>query len=353
MKNLPLSVYSGGYHEGHIQGVQVDKENGFVYFAFTTMLLKTDFSGNVVGSVINLAGHLGCIAFNSKTNKLYGSLELKHDIIGSGIMKMTGKQLSDEDAFYLVEFDCASITKMNMNAETDNIMKAVYLKDVVLDYSSTDEGSGKKHRYGCSGIDGTSIGPVFGGTDEKIMVAYGIYSETDRQDNDYQVILQYDLSIFEKYGRSLNQLAPHHSGPEKYEEKYFFYTGNTNFGIQNLEYDAFSKNWFVAVYRGNKPEFKNYRMFFIDGTVSPKSSPLIGRNGERGLVLTSAKIDEPDEKGLFGSMFPYGQTGMASMGDGIFYFSYDKRVPETNEFSSVIYKYRYIGKDPLFTIENN
>lgn len=351
MKNLPLSVYSGGCHEGHVQGVQVDKENGFVYFAFTTMLLKTDLLGNAVGSVKNLAGHLGCISFNSKTNKLYGSLELKHDIIGAGIMKMTGKQISDEDAFYLVEFDCASITKMDMDAENDGVMKAVYLKDVVLDYSSTDEASDKRHRYGCSGIDGTSIGPVFGGTEEKIMVAYGIYLEADRIDNDYQVILQYDLSIFDKFGQSLNQIAPHHSGPEKYEERYFFYTGNTNFGIQNLEYDPFLKTWFVAVYRGNKPEFKNYLMYFIDGTVQPKKSTLLGRKGEEGLVLTSAKMGEYDEKGVYGSMFPYGQTGMASMGDGTFYFSRDLRLLETKEFASEIYKYRYTDKENLFIIE--
>ena len=32
--------------------------------------------------------------------------------------------------------------------------------DVVADYEGTDEVSGVKHRYGCSGIDGTAYGPV-------------------------------------------------------------------------------------------------------------------------------------------------------------------------------------------------
>lgn len=339
---LPLSVFSGEYNEGHVQGIAVDKDNGYVYFAFTTMLLKTDFCGNPIGSVKNFAGHLGCITFDKDKNRVYGSLELKHDIIGADIMKCTGKALSDEDAFYLVSFDCEKIDKMNMDAETDNVMKAIYLPDVVNDYNGTDPVSGKKHVYGCSGIDGTALGPVFGKSEKKIMIAYGIYSETDRKDNDYQVILQFDRSVIDTYGAPLNQLAPHHSGVTA-EEKYFFFTGNTNFGVQNLEYDEFTKRWIVAVYRGNKPEFKNYRMFFIDGTVPPQKAVLKGRGDEKGLILTPASSD--------GTMFPYGQTGIAAIGDGTYYFSHDLRNPENKLFASSIHKYRYLESDPYFIKE--
>lgn len=339
---MPLSVFSGWYNEGHVQGIAVDKDNGFVYFAFTTMLLKTDFCGNPIGSVKNFAGHLGCITLDKDKNRIYGSLELKHDIIGADIMKSTGKTLSDEDAFYLVSFDCESINRMNMNAETDNVMKAVYLPDVVNDYNGTDPESGKKHIYGCSGIDGTAFGPVFGGSEKKIMIAYGIYSDTERKDNDHQVILQLDPSVIDSYGAPLDQLEPHHSGTTA-EKRYFFFTGNTNFGVQNLEYDEFTKRWIVAVYRGNKPEFKNYRTFFIDGTVPPQKATLKGRGSEEGLILTPATKD--------GTMFPYGQTGVAAMGDGTYYFSYDLRDPETMLFSSTVHKYRFSESDPYFIKE--
>ena len=356
MNKLPTSIYSGAYKEGHVQGIAIDKQRGYVYYSFTTMFLKTDMLGNPIGSVIKLAGHLGCITYDAHKNTVYGSLELKHDSIGAGIISRTGWDPSSEDSFYLVCFDCDAITRMNMNAETDGVMKAVYLSDVVKDYTDTDEVSSKLHRYGCSGIDGTGLGPVFGApanSHQKIMIAYGIYGETDRDDNDYQVILQYDPSVIEQFGQPLNQTAPHHSGPAHCEEKYFFYTGNTCFGIQNLEYDPYTKNWFVAVYRGKKTDFDNYNMYFIDGKVSPNISVLSGRNGETGLVLTSASLGvKGKQEGIRGTMFSYGQTGMASMGDGTFYFSHHGCNKETHEFYTEINKYILdTDNDNLFLIE--
>lgn len=342
LNNLPETIYSGIYRSGgHVQGIAVDAERGYVYYSFTTMLLKTDLQGNPVGSVIKLAGHLGCITFDKDNNKVYGSLELKHDAIGSGIISKTGWDPSSEDSFYLVSFDCEKIDRMDMNAETDNVMKAVYLNEVAEDYSSMDEISGKKHRYGCSGIDGTGLGREFGGTDKKIMVAYGIYSDVDRNDNDYQVILQYDREVIEKYGQPLNQSKPHHSGPETCEKRYFFYTGNTTYGVQNLEYDEYSGNWFAAVYQGRKSELDNFKMYFIDGNVSSQQSELIGRKGEKGLVLTSAKLGVMGkQEGIYGTNFPYGATGMASMGNGVFYFSHDGYDSDKGYFTTVT-KYRY------------
>lgn len=341
---LPNKIFSGYYREGHVQGIAVDAERGFVYYSFTTILLKTDLAGNPVGSVNNLAGHLGCITYDAEANAVYGSLELKHDAIGSGIIKRTGRDPSAEDSFYLVSFDCDAIDRMDMNAETDGVMKAVYLRDVVSDYSSVDEASGKKHRYGCSGIDGTALGPVFGaGKDsvKKIMVAYGVYGDTEREDNDYQVILQYDRSIFADFGQALDQAAPHHSGPEACEQKYFFFTGNTVYGVQNLEYDAYSGNWFVTVYTGKKERYRNAPMFVIDGSKAAVTSPLSGRNGETGQVLTSAELGVPGiPPQPFGSKFPYGQTGMASMGGGIFYFSQHGGNKEDKTFCTTIVKYR-------------
>ena len=48
---------------------------------------------------------------------------------------------------------------------------------------------------GLLGIDGISFGPAFGapkGSKPYLNVAYGIYGDTTRSDNDYQVILNYD-----------------------------------------------------------------------------------------------------------------------------------------------------------------
>lgn len=324
--NLPNSIFSGAWKEGHVQGIAVDTQRGFVYFSFTTILLKTDLEGTPLASVDNLIGHLGCIAFDSETNRLYGSLELKHDVIGRGIMERTGIPLPEEDAFYLVCFDLDQLDRMGMNAETDGVVRSVYLRDVVTDYVCMDGLSGRLHRYGCSGIDGVSVGPIFGSGKNgprKIMLAEGIRRELDRTDNDHQVLLQYDPSIFDQFGQPLNQQQPHHSGPESCESRYFFYTGNTNWGIQNLEYDPNSSYWFTAVYPGEKPEFENYSMFAIDGNIPARQAYLVGRGNETGLLLTSASIGSAEnDSGIYGTHFDRGSTGIASLGNGTFYISH-------------------------------
>ena len=334
--NIPRRIHSGYHPEGHVQGIAIDEVGGYIYFSFTTILLKTDLTGNPVGSVCNIVGHLGCITFDPDRRRVYGSLELKHDAIGRGIVSRTGKELAEEDAFYLVSFDCDAITAMNMDAEvTDgdgrSVMTALYLPDVVKDYAETDEVSGKPHRYGCSGIDGTAYGPVFGkapDSEKKIMVCYGVYSDVERTDNDHQVLLQYDPAIIEEWGKPLTQAAPHHSGCPA-EARYFFYTGNTTYGVQNLEYDPFTHTYLVAVYTGKKERFTNYPLFFMDAAAAPVGSELIGRGGEAGLLLSPARPTEAvSETG--GCWFGLGQTGIYAFGDGRYAFSHHmSRVEES------------------------
>ena len=57
----PKKIEAGSYPEGHVQGIAVDKKQGFVYYSFTTSLIKTDLLGNLIGSAEGLTGHLGCI----------------------------------------------------------------------------------------------------------------------------------------------------------------------------------------------------------------------------------------------------------------------------------------------------
>ena len=277
---LPNRITSPDIPEGHVQGIAVDTERGFVYYSFTTLLLKTDLTGRPLGSVVRLAGHLGCITFCPEDGNVYGSLEQKHDAIGAGIIRRTGWDPSCEDAFYLVRFDTDKITRMDMDAEKDGVMTAVYLRDVVRDYRETDEASGKPHRYGCSGIDGLGYGPAFSApadSSKKFMVCYGVYGDTSREDNDCQVISQYDPTVFAAFAKPLNQSLPHHSGPDHYEERYFFYTGNTVYGVQNLEYEPSRRQWLVAVYRGQKETFTNFR--WRSRPTAPGVGRPEGRNG--------------------------------------------------------------------------
>ena len=135
----------------------------------------------------------------------------------------------------------------------------------------------------------------------------------------------------------MNQELPHHSGPERCEHRYFLYTGNTSYGIQNLEYDEYTTDWIVAVYRGKKDCFSNHPMYFIDGSVAAVKTELRGRGGEIGEVLTLARSDGDDPRGI---EFPYGQTGIFSFGDGTYYFSLDGRDRERGVFYTAVTKYQ-------------
>ncbi len=344
IQSLPASFYCENEGGAHVQGIAVDAEHGYVYYSFTTELIKTDFSGKIIGSVKDLNGHLGCITYDSEKDRVYGSLEYKHDSIGSGFIN----NVSKEDAFYLASFDCPKIKSSDISAINNDVMKTVYLREVIEDYSSTDENSGKKHNYGCSGIDGVATGPAFGGSRDvrKLMVAYGIYSETDRTDNDYQIILQYDTDIFEKYGKTTNRISLSHSGPESCEKKYCFYTGNTSYGIQNLEYDDTTDCYFAAVYPGQKTSFDNFNMFCIDRKSAPSKAKMTGRK-EYGEVLSAGSALSASD-GKNGKRFGLGACGMASMGGGIWYFAESGYDPSDNYYSAKVNK--YMLKNGVFTL---
>lgn len=300
LRPLPDSLCPGTFKAGHVQGIALDREKGYVYFSFTTLLVKCDLEGNVVGTVKGLLGHLGCLAFNPADGRVYGSLEYKNDSIGKGILKREGvENLQLGEGFYIAVFDCDRISRMDMDAQADGVMTTVYLSEVYEDYSATGVdtlGNVRPHRHGCSGIDGVSFGPAFCSADKPderlLTVAYGIYGELDRADNDNQVLLQYDISDWKKYERPLQQGSLHRSGPAAPKGKYFVPTGNTTWGVQNLEYDAFSGCWYMAVYKGKKPQNPNYSHFKVSRDLS-----------------------------FEGFDYPYGSTGMISLGDGSFYVS--------------------------------
>ena len=309
-------IFTGTHGNNHIQGIAVDEKNGFVYYSFTTKLIKATLDGTLVGSVTGLTGHLGCIDFREADGKVYGSLEYKNDCIGKGIHANLGIEKEYEDAFYMAIFDVDKITRMDMDAEKDGVMTAVYLKTVVEDYNGTGM-DGTPHRYGCSGIDGTTFGPIPGSRDGKeyLFVCYGIYGDVTRRDNDHQVLLCYDTDDWAPLAKPLSQAAMHRSGPEAPLHKFFVFTGNTTFGVQNLEYDKYTDSFFMAVYPGQKPEFPNYHLFAVDGRVAPQKKPLRGLQ-EEGLCLTLKQVGTPQHPEVFGWRFSMGSTGLYAYGDG-------------------------------------
>lgn len=321
---LPATVDAGAWRSGHVQGMAVDRRKGFMYFSFTNLLVKTDLTGRPVGSVTGFTGHLGDLDLNTDDGRVYGSLEYKA-----------------ARAFYVAIFDGDRITRMNMDPETTGVVSTVHLQEVADDYTADMDGDGvfdgdtartADHRYGCSGIDGVAFGPAF---DDKrgtgrpaeartrlLTVAYGVYANTTRQDNDHQVLLQYDIRRWKKYERPLTEADPHTSGPGSPDGKYFSRTGNTTYGVQNLEYDGHTGNWLLAVYKGTKPQFPNYSLFVLDGSKHPVSGPVTGQpSPERGRLLPLlARGLHDSASGTYG-WESTGQYGLVSLDDGRYYLA--------------------------------
>ena len=248
-----LSVSGGAWPSGHVQGIAVDDKKGFIYYSFTNLLVKTDLSGNVVGTVDGFTGHLGDLDFNTADGRVYGSLEYK-----------------EAKAFYIAIFDVDKIDRVGMSAQNSPIVSRGLP-------ARGRQGLHRRHRRQrrLRRRHGQHARPPLRRQRDRrrrasarssarstartyLTVAYGIYANTTRTDNDNQVLLQYDPSDWARFEHPLVEAAPHRDGPAEPDGKYFVFTGNTNFGVQNLEYDPWLARWFMGVYTGTKPQYPNY-----------------------------------------------------------------------------------------------
>lgn len=350
IEQLPKQICSGEWKAGHVQGLAVDTKREYIYFSFTTMLVKMDMQGNVVGTVTGLLGHLGCIEFNDADGRIYGSLEYKDDSIGRGILKQEKSNKKFDTAFYVAIFDVDKITRQGMSAEKDGIMTTVYLPTVVEDFKAKVECGGKtlEHRFGCSGFDGITFGPKFGKSDGKyyLTIAYGIYGDANRSDNDHQVLLQYDASNWTKYEQPLSQDNMHQLGPKKPAGRYFVYTGNRNWGVQNMEYDKSRNFWFLATYETKKSDFAGFSLMTIDGNIAPKKQTLKGvdycKSGNL-LTLSGRGMTDANHHSIRGWHFDKSSTGIHALGDNYFYISHRKRNKPYQSCTATLYK--FVGRE--------
>ena len=173
----------------HLQGFDVDRESGRMYWSFTETLVKTDLEGNQLGQVELSDGHLGDVAYYD--GKIYGSM------LGT---PLPGHAWNDWSGFYLMVFD------------TDlKLLEKVELPHFQAWYDSI--GDLEANPYGVEGLDGVTVGLDPSG-EPKLMVAAGI---RDDENDTHQLIVQYSLD-----------------GKYTYETCYPIETGSSPFGVQNL-----------------------------------------------------------------------------------------------------------------------
>ena len=290
----------------HVQGIALDQKNDCMYCSFTSAFFKTDLQGVINGSVTGINGHLGAMTFDPAGRKVYASLEIKDDAIGKGIAKTLGAEAHkrEQSRFYVAEIDVDKVNRLEVPFEEAISLHPIepagedYLAKVEV------EGVELEHRYGCSGIDGVTIGPAVGSGSRKadhLYVAYGIYGDTTRVDNDYNIILCYSLKDLSK---------PLH--------KYFVHTGNTRYGVQNMAYDSHSNCLYLAVYKGSKRQYPNYAMFVLDMDQQPFTAKLENVPYE-SQEMEQLKVRE-------GWHFKWGSTGICSLGDGRWFISENSKV---------------------------
>lgn len=284
----------------HIQGLALDKKEKCLYCSFTSAFFKCDLEGNVIGSVTGINGHLGAMTYEPKSKKVYASLEIKDDEIGRGVSDALGAERHEKAAsrFYVAEIDVRKIDRLEVAFE--EAMTLHPIEEVAKDYLDTVEVNGVtlEHKYGCSGMDGVAIAPGFGakGKEKFLYVAYGVYGDTTRVDNDYNILLCFKMDDLAK---------PVH--------KYFVKTGNTRYGVQNMTYDADSERLYLAVYKGSKSQYPNYSLFSLD----IHQKPFMGK-------LENVPYEENEVEQVSvteGSFFKWGSTGLYSFGDGRWYIS--------------------------------
>ncbi len=310
----------------HVQGIAVDTVGRCFYLSFTTSLVKCDYQGKVLAQLDSIPGHLGSMSFDPAGRKLYASLECKDDAIGQGIAKNLGmKAYSREDSkFYIAVIDVDSLGE-GRAAAAPPVMTLCEVPEAGEDY---------KARYGCSGIDGVTIAPQIGKKRGKpcLYVAYGIYSDISRRDNDHQILLEYRL----------DQVKP--GKPLKARERYFIFTGNTNWGVQNLCYDPKTNCIFMACYAGKKPEFPNFSFFAVPVDQKPVEKILRGleEDGEHMSLALWQQGLLSSIKGLRGWRFGEAATGICTLGDGYFFVSTPVKLKRGFQTASVR-RYRWKG----------
>ena len=344
---LPDSVYVA-VKDGHVQGIALDRAKGCMYFSFTSSFIKTDLQGNILGTIGRIQGHLGAMTLGPD-GRVYASLECKDDVIGQGVAKRLGvKSLSHEQSvFYVAIIDVDRIDRIGMDPEKDGVMTTVCIREACKDYVEST--------YGCSGIDGITFAPGIGKCSKKLYlyVAYGIYGDNARTDNDNQVLLCYDIKNWKrKYETPVVFGTVPTNGPEKPLHKYFIFTGNTTWGVQNLAYDAHTGRIYMAVYNGKKPIYPNYPLFSIDVRQKPRKAVPAGL-GEKHETLRLSDAGLLDQaSGVRGWQFKWGSTGLCPLGDGLWYISENHKDKATGIQSCTARLYRWQGLgDKPFTAE--
>jgi hypothetical protein len=212
MKTLEV-VHQYAHMQGFTSG------NGHMYWSFTTGLVKTTIEGVMRAQVEVHGGHLGDCDYHN--GKIYASY------LGNAL---PGHDWNDWTSFKIYVFDAEDLRLLDVY----NLDKCDEYKRIACTPEDT---------RGFQAVDGVAIAPDPVTGEDKMFVACALYNG-------------------EKYS---NQIILQHSLDGKYETEYHIPTGNTVFGIQNLDYDAENREFWFTTYGASEPYQAKETLFCVSG----------------------------------------------------------------------------------------
>jgi hypothetical protein len=237
----------------HMQGFTSGKGN--MYWSFTTALAKTTIEGVMKAQVEVHGGHLGDCDYHD--GKIYASY------LGNCL---PGHDWNDWTSFKIYVFDAEDLRLL----DTINLDICDEYKRITCTPEDT---------RGFQAVDGVAIAPDPVTGEAKMFVACALYNG-EKYNN--QIILQFTLD-------------------GKYETEYHIPTGNTVFGIQNLDYDAENKEFWFSTYGSSEPYQAKYTLYCVSNDFkeikrqykfsTPYGIDCLGKEGFYASVSFGKKFD--------------------------------------------------------------
>lgn len=203
-----------------MQGFTSDGKH--MYWSFTDTVVKTTLKGTVRRCVPVSGGHLGDIDYFE--GKLYASF------MGDAL---PGHPWNDWTSFKICVFD----------ADTLELEKMINLD--ICDYYKSLKGTDADTR-GFQGVDGVAFGKIPGTEEWRMFVACALDTGEKYENN---ILLRFTLDGV-------------------YETEYPIKTGNTVFGIQNLDYDATTGEFWFSTYGGGEPFMPKETLYKTDVNIT-------------------------------------------------------------------------------------
>ncbi len=203
-----------------MQGFTTDGK--YMYWSFTDSLVKTTLQNTVKIQVPALGGHLGDIDYYD--GKIYASM------MGTALK---GQPYGSWSAFYIYVYDAGTLA----------LEKMIRLDPCYGMHANFKENGGFR------GIDGVSVHKGKSGEAE-LWVAGSL-----------EVGADYDKQMIFRFSFDGELLETKH-----------FKTGNTTFGIQNLDYEEDTGYFWFSTYGGSEEFQTNKYLFCVD----PESEEIIG-----------------------------------------------------------------------------